>query len=139
MPRLPVRVPPVSKRRETTHPPRREGELPPEPAMKVFEVFIQVRPGEPHEHAGSLDAVDLDQALALAMQHYGRDEKCFHVWVADRAAMKGSDTTGEPVFRLLDQDYRFARGYQDVRRKWEQFRDRKEVEQYQQEDIHKHF
>lgn len=129
----------MSKRREINYPPRPEGELPAEPAMRVFEVFIQIRQGEPHEHAGSLDAVDLDHALALAMQHYGRDEACLHVWVADRAAMKGSETTGEPVFRVMNQDYRFARGYQDVRRKWERFRDRKDVEEYQKEDIHKHF
>ena len=107
--------------------------------MKVYEVFIQVRPGEPHQHAGSLDAVDLDQALALAMQHYGRDQSCQHVWVADRAAMRGSETTGEVVFRLTNQDYRFARGYAEVRRKWESFRARQDVESYQKEDIHDHF
>jgi phenylacetate-CoA oxygenase PaaH subunit len=129
----------MSKLREMLHPPRPEGELPPEPEMRIYEVFIQVRQGEPHEHAGSLDAVDLDHALALAMQHYGRDQACQHVWVADRTAMKGSDSTGETVFRVIDQDYRFARGYLDVRHKWEQFRKKKEVDEYQKEDIHEHF
>lgn len=129
----------MSKLRETLHPPRPEGELPPEPPMRIFEVFIQIKQGEPHEHAGSLDAVDLPQALALAMQHYGRDQECLHVWVADRAAMLGSETLDEPVYRLTDQDYRFARGYQDVRHKWERFRRKAEVEQYQKEDIHDHF
>ena len=129
----------MSKLREVTHSPTTPGELPPEPPMKGFEVFIQVRQGEPHEYAGSLLAVDLDMALSLAMQHYGRDQNCYHVWVADREHMKGSDTTGEPVFRITDQDYRFARGYQDVRRKWERFRSAKEVEVYQKEDIREHF
>ena len=129
----------VSKLRDEPHPPAAEGELPPERPMKIFEVFIQVRQGEPHEHAGSLLAVDLDMALALAMQHYGRDQSCRHVWVAAREAMKGSEATGEPVFRLSDQDYRFARGYQDVRKKWERFRARQDVDDYQKEDLREHF
>ncbi|MEE8170647.1 MAG: hypothetical protein V3T70_08875 [Phycisphaerae bacterium] len=128
----------MSKLREALHP-SAEGELPPEPPMKIYEVFIHVRQGEPHQHAGSLNAVDLESALALAMQHYGRDQACRHVWVAARDAMLGSESTGEPVFRLTDQDYRFARGYQDVGKKWERFRARKDVETYQKEDLHEHF
>jgi len=107
--------------------------------MKVYEVFIQVRPGQAHEHAGSLDATDMDMAMALAMQHYGRDQKCVHVWVADRDAMRGSEATGEPVFRLTDQDYRFAKGYAEVRKKWEKFRNKSDVEAYQQEDLRDFF
>lgn len=129
----------MSKLREALHRPSHEQELPAEPPMRVFEVFIQVRQGEPHEHAGSLDAVDLDQALALAMQHYGRDQECLHVWVADRGGMKGSETTGEPVFRVTDQDYRFARGYSEVGKKWQRFRQKREVDEYQKDDIHEHF
>jgi len=129
----------MSKLRQSAERSAASPELPPEPPMKVYEVFIKLRPGQPHEHAGSLDAVDLDMALVLAMQHYGRDQECIHVWVAERGAMKGSETSGETVFREVDQDYRFARGYSDVGRKWQRFRGKKDVEEYQKEDIHEHF
>lgn len=129
----------MSKLRDELHSSTVAGELAPEPSMKVFEVFIQLRQGEPHEHAGSLDAVDIDQALTLAMQHYGRDQSCLHVWVADRAAMRGSETTGDVVFRLTNQDYRFAKGYNEVRKKWERIRAKKDVDEYVKEDLHDHF
>lgn len=129
----------MSKLREELHPSTVQGELSPEPPMRVYEVFIQIRQGEPHVHAGSLDAVDIEMALALAMQHYGRDQSCLHVWVADREAMRGSEVTGEVVFRLTNQDYRFAKGYLDVRKKWEQVRARKDVDEYVKEDLRDHF
>lgn len=105
---------------------------------RPFEVFIQLQRGKPHAHAGTVDAVDIEQALQYAREHYGRDQPCVHVWVCPREAMLGTDYDKDVVFRLTDQSYRLARGYQ-VRKRWEQFRARKDVDEYEKGDLKEAF
>jgi len=130
----------VSKVRECV--PEYEGDLEsaPEPDFKAYEVFIQLTRGQPHVHAGTVDAVDDKMALEFARKHYGRDQECVHLWVAPRDAMIGTSYETDIIWPLTSQDYRLARGYAaDVRRKWEQFRSREEVDRYQREDIKQTF
>jgi len=110
-----------------------------EPDMVVYEVFTRQKWGEPHVHAGSLHAADDDMALSLACEHYGRDQPCVHVWVCRRDHLFGVGEAERVIWRTTDQSYRLARGYQDVRKKWEQFREKKQVDEYQKEDIKEHF
>ncbi len=115
-----------------------EGELAssPEADPKAYEVFIQLTRGQPHVHTGTVDAVDDKMALEYARKHYGRDQACVHMWVVAREAMISAGYGDDIIWPLTDQDYRLARGYAaDVRRKWEQFRSKEDVDRYQKEDI----
>ncbi len=119
-----------------------EGELatPAEADPKPYEVFIQLTRGQPHTHAGTVDAVDDQMALEYARKHYGRDQECVHMWVVPREAIMSTGYDDDLIWPLTDQGYRLARGYAaDVRRKWERFRSVKDVDQYQAEDIKETF
>lgn len=115
-----------------------EVEIPAEGDARPFEVFIQLQRGKPHVHAGTVDAADIEQALQYAREHYGRDQPCVHVWVCPRAATLGTDYDKDVVFRLTDQSYRQARGYQ-VRKRWEQFRTKRDVDEYEKGDLKEAF
>lgn len=106
--------------------------------LRAYEVFVQVERGKPHCHCGSLEAPDDAMALYYAREHYGRDQQCVQVWVVPRAAVLRTDYDKDLVFRLTDQSYRFAKGY-DVRSKWQKFRDKKADAEYAKEDIRHHF
>jgi ring-1,2-phenylacetyl-CoA epoxidase subunit PaaB len=115
-----------------------ELETPAEADAKPFEVFVQLRSGQPHIHAGTVDAVDAEIALQYAREHYGQDQACIHIWVAPREAIYGTDYDTDIITRLTDRSYRYARGYQ-VRRRWEQFRTREAVTEYEKEDLKEAF
>jgi phenylacetate-CoA oxygenase PaaH subunit len=129
----------VSRLRESLPLPA-AGELSGEPEgdLASFEVFVQLQRGKPHVHAGSVNAVDARMALQFAREHYGRDQPCVHVWVCPREAMLGTDYDKDVIWRSTDQSYRLARGYQ-VRKKWEQFRTKKDVDEYEKGDLKEAF
>ncbi len=112
--------------------------VPAEPEMRRYEVFTQQERGKSHVHAGSLDAPDDELAMLFAREHYGRDQDCVQVWVVPREAILRTDYEKDLVFRLTDQSYRFARGY-NVGEKWRQFMSQKEYSDYKKEDIREHY
>lgn len=118
----------------------KEGELtiPPEADSKPFEVFVQLQRGKPHVHAGTLDAVDAAMALQFAREHYGQDQACVHIWVVPRAAMTGTDYDHDVITRYTDRSYRYARSYQ-VRKRWQQFRSKEDVTEYEKGDLKEAF
>jgi ring-1,2-phenylacetyl-CoA epoxidase subunit PaaB len=116
-----------------------EPALPVEPELRPYEVFIQLKRADPHVHAGSLDAPDDEVALQFAREHYARDQQCVHIWVVPRSAIISTNYDEDLVWRLTDQSYRLARGYQDVRKKWERFRKKKDVDEYQKLDLKEGF
>ena len=117
-------------------------QLPPEGELTVpvmgdarpYEVFIQLVRGKPHVHAGTVDAVDDAMALQFAREHYGQDQACVHVWVVPRAAMVGTDYDKDVITRHTDRSYKYARGY-SVRKKWELFRSKEAVAEYETGDL----
>lgn len=111
---------------------------PSEHDLKAYEVFVQLERGKPHAHAGSVDAADDEMALLFAREHYGRDQECVQVWVVPRSAIIRTDYDKDLVFRLTDQSYRFAKGY-NVGAKWRELRESKAVSEYEKEDIKEHF
>lgn len=115
-------------------------ELPaaPEGDLRAYEVFIQVERGKPHMHVGSVDASDDQMALLFAREHYGRDQQCVQVWVVPREAIIRTDYDRDLVFRLSDQSYRFAKGY-NVGEKWRRFMDDREYGEYRKGDLKEHF
>lgn len=129
----------MSKVRENIPLKPAELESPAEGDLRAYEVFIQLERGKPHVYAGGLDAPDDDMALLFAREHYGRDQPCVQVWVVPRDAIRRTNYDEDVVFRLSDQSYRQARGYADVRKKWESFRARKAVDEYQKDDLKEAF
>lgn len=126
----------VSRIRQQIDVERSELRTPPEADPKPYEVFLQLTRGQPHVHAGTVDAVDDKMALEFARKHYGRDQECVHMWVVPREAIISTGYDNDLIWPLTDQGYRLARGYAaDVRRKWEQFRTTRDVDEYQREDI----
>ena len=105
---------------------------------RPYEVFVQLQRGKAHVHAGTVDAVDGEMALQFAREHYGQDQACVHIWVVPREAMLGTDYDKDVIWRSTDRTYRQARGYQ-VRKRWEQFRTRQAVDQYEKEDLKEAF
>jgi ring-1,2-phenylacetyl-CoA epoxidase subunit PaaB len=128
----------LSKARANPPDPSAELTLPVEGDMKTYEVFTQLERGKPHVYAGSVDAADDRMALLFAREHYGRDQECVQIWVVPRSAIIRTDYERDLVFRLTDQSYRFARGY-NVGEKWRAFMSQKEYVEYKEEDIKEHF
>lgn len=120
--------------------PEYAGELksPAEGDLKPYEVFVQIERGKPHTHAGSVDAADDQMALLFAREHFGRDQACVQVWVVPRSAIVRTHYDKDVVFRLSDQSYRFAKGY-NVGEKWKAFMSQKEYDDYKRGDIKEHF
>jgi ring-1,2-phenylacetyl-CoA epoxidase subunit PaaB len=120
--------------------PERRDDLrtPAEGDLRPYEVFVQVDHDKPHAYAGSVDAADDQMALMFAREHYGRDQACVQVWVVPRSAIIRTDPEKDLVFRLTDQNYRFAKGY-NVGEKWRKFMSQKEYDTYKKEDIKEHF
>ena len=105
---------------------------------RPYEVFIQLQRGKPHIHAGTVDAVDADMAMQFAREHYGRDQQCVHIWICPREAMTATNYDTDLLWRTTDQSYRLARGYQ-VHNRWMKFRQKKDVEEYEKEDLKEAF
>ena len=115
-----------------------ELDKPAEGDLRAYEVFIQLERGKPHSYAGSVDAVDDAMAMLFAREHYGRDQACVQIWVVPRSAIIRTDYDKDLVFRLSDQSYRFAKGY-NVGEKWRKFMSQREYSEYKQGDIKEHF
>lgn len=128
----------LSAYRDNVPTPTSDLAAPAEGDLKAYEVFIQVERGRPHTYAGSVDAADDAMALLFAREHYGRDQACAQVWVVPRSAIVRTDYDKDLVFRLSDQNYRFAKGY-PVGEKWKKFMSQKEYSEYKQGDIKEHF
>lgn len=113
---------------------------PEEGDFSAYEVFIQLRRGDRHLHAGSVDAPDDEIALQFAREHYGQDQECVNMWVVPRSAIIATNYQTDLIWRYTDQGYRLARGYAaEVRRKWAQFRESKDIDKYQAEDLKESF
>ncbi|GAB1371259.1 1,2-phenylacetyl-CoA epoxidase subunit B [Candidatus Kapaibacterium sp.] len=47
----------------------------------LWEVFVQLKTGKPHEHVGSVHASDKEMALQNARDVYARRDKPVSIWV----------------------------------------------------------
>ncbi len=101
----------------------------------IYEVFHQSRRSAPHVHVGNVNAVDDQMALDFARETFVRRRPCVHLWVVRREHLAGTPYDLDDLTRSTDHSYREASAYQDVRKKWEQFRTRKDVDEYQKEDL----
>lgn len=79
----------------------------------LWEVFTQGAHGAPHEHAGSLHAVDAEQALQNARDVYSRRGGVVSIWVVPSAAITASSPAeAGPFFDPgADKAYRHPQFY----------------------------
>jgi ring-1,2-phenylacetyl-CoA epoxidase subunit PaaB len=64
----------------------------------LWEVFTQAPGGAPHEHAGSVHAVDAEHALQNARDVYSRRGEAVSIWVVPSAAITASAPEDEGPF-----------------------------------------
>jgi ring-1,2-phenylacetyl-CoA epoxidase subunit PaaB len=79
----------------------------------LWEVFVQPGQGAPHEHAGSVHAVDAEQALLNARDVYGRRNEGINIWVVPSAAITAStpDDVGPFFDPANEKPYRHPQFY----------------------------
>jgi ring-1,2-phenylacetyl-CoA epoxidase subunit PaaB len=79
----------------------------------LWEVFAQEGQGAPHEHVGSLHAVDAEQALQNARDVYARRGKIVSLWVVPTMAITASTPDDAPsLFEPgSDKPYRHPQFY----------------------------
>ena len=74
----------------------------------LWEVFVAPGDAAPHEHAGSLHAVDAEQALQNARDVYARRNEGVSIWVVPSSAITASapqdkpelfDPAGDKIYR----------------------------------------
>jgi len=84
---------------------------------RLWEVFIQPRTGAPHEHCGSVHAVDAEQALLNARDVYTRRNEGMNLWVVPTAAITAStpDDMGPFFDPANDKPYRHPQFYKAPR------------------------
>jgi len=79
----------------------------------LWEVFVQPPGGEPHEHAGSVHAVDAESALQNARDVYARRGEAVSIWVVRSAGITAStpDDMGPFFDPGNDKPYRHPQFY----------------------------
>jgi phenylacetate-CoA oxygenase PaaH subunit len=75
--------------------------------MPVFEVFRQEKKGQAFQHAGSIDAPDVEFAETWAREQYGRRGESEALWIVPRDAVH--EVTDFPD--EFDLKYRRVDGY----------------------------
>lgn len=109
--------------------------LPAERPSYIYEVFHQSKRSEPHVHVGNVNACDDNMALQSARDTFVRRRPCVHLWVARRDHLAGTSYEQGDLAPATDHSYREAASYAGVRRKWEEFRTRKDVDEYEKDDL----
>lgn len=79
----------------------------------LWEVFTQPQSGKPHEHAGSLHAVDAESALQNARDVYSRRNEAVNIWVvpSDQITASTPEDMGPFFDPASDKPYRHPQFY----------------------------
>jgi ring-1,2-phenylacetyl-CoA epoxidase subunit PaaB len=64
----------------------------------LWEVFVQEKTGDPHEHAGSLHAPDGELALQAARDVYARRGPVVSLWVVESEHIVATTPADSPSF-----------------------------------------
>lgn len=79
---------------------------------ETFEVFHQEKRGNHVVHVGSLHAPNLELALVLAKEQYGRRSRTVSIWVAPTREIMTFSVEDSDIFATApEKDYREAKGY----------------------------
>lgn len=86
---------------------------------EVFEIFSKRTPNSNMQHQFSLLAPNHDMALILARENFMRREPAADIWVVKRSSIrKMTEEEREVLPRLDNKDYRTAKGYSYLKKKW---------------------
>lgn len=79
----------------------------------LWEVFVQEKTGQPHEHAGSLHAPDQEIALQNARDVYARRGEAVSIWVVLSKCIYATTPDDNPSFfePTADKIYRHPQFY----------------------------
>jgi len=79
----------------------------------LWEVFVQPPGGQPHEHAGSVHAVDAESALQNARDVYARRGRAASLWVVESSAIAATTPADRASFfePAFDKIYRHPQFY----------------------------
>ena len=64
----------------------------------LWEVFVQAKSGDPHEHAGSVHAADGELALLAARDVYARRGPVTSLWVVESSRIIATTPEDSPSF-----------------------------------------
>ncbi|MGQ9863143.1 MAG: 1,2-phenylacetyl-CoA epoxidase subunit PaaB [Bacteroidia bacterium] len=82
-----------------------------------YEVFVQRKRGDQHQHVGIVHAPDPEIALTLAKEQYARRSKCVNIWVVPTEAIYKSSYEDADMFEpAVDKSYREAHAYRPRKR-----------------------
>lgn len=107
-------MPPVSKGDLSVHEREREmSEKSVSGDQRLWEVFVQGRSGDPHEHVGSVHAADAELALQNGRDVYSRRGPVNSIWVVPSEAIVASlsEETGAFFDPANDKVYRHPQFY----------------------------
>ena len=88
----------------------------------LWEVFVQAKSGDPHEHAGSVHAPDAELALQAARDVYARRGPVVSLWVVESERIVATTTADSPSFlepgpEKIYRHPRFYAGPKDAEKK----------------------
>ena len=67
-------------------------------SIPMWEVFVQIKGGEPHQHAGNVHATDAELALQNARDVYARREEVISLWVVPSDAITATSPGDNAAF-----------------------------------------
>lgn len=79
--------------------------------MKVFEIFARRESGGPMVHISSLKAPDIETAIILAKETFGRRGDVLEFWVVDRENIYSNESLSIPSGPITDRSYRLGDYY----------------------------
>lgn len=89
---------------------------------KEFEVFSKRTPTSAFQHQFCLLAPNEDIAMVMAQENFMRREPVADIWIVKREDIRSlAPDEREIVSRLDNKDYRTAKGYGYLRKKWRQY------------------
>jgi ring-1,2-phenylacetyl-CoA epoxidase subunit PaaB len=87
-----------------------------------FEVFSKRSDNAQMQHQFSLLAPNHEIAMVMAQENFMRREPVVDIWVVQRSDIrKMSPEERETLSRLDNKDYRNAKGYGYLKKKWRQY------------------
>ena len=109
--------------------------------QESYEVFVQWKAGDRHQHVGSVDACCGCEAKAKCKEQFVGDKSFYTIWTAPISRLTKIDGDKDMIWReTTDQGYRLPRGYSRVvRQKWDALRAEQAVDTYQEEDLKETF
>lgn len=98
--------------------------LSPNENWETYEVFHQKKRGDQHQHQGIVHAPNLEMALVLAKEQYGRRGQTANLWVVRSAEIMATDYDDDDIFATTPEKLHREPGTYKVREKIAEFKNR---------------